>query len=738
MNPLHVLPTLSAAAIAGLIGGLATQNPVAGVVSAVPSAIVATQVAERKNDKLEREIAQIKSEREKATYKVEKLERVESDLQATIANIQQQLKIALETAKTAQEATVLLNDRNDDLECDLAAEKVGFEEAMKKYLEAIDERDEAIAQLEDYKASFQSELEAAIAEGLDAEYKRQLTEIWQQSEGLIQRAIDTALRFKEWGSAAEIYNNGLHETASNIETNAERALKQIYGTLTEEKRCQSDQIVLLNTKLAKLQQEKRGELTEPIYLPRSYQLASRVANDIAKEFWAVAEMPLEVQGVKSNNGDIKIGFGFSKTIDPSALVQTLNSHAPKIQASLRLAELGRFSKLDYANVVTVTARTEPRIKDSDISHLVGSSEEFVRYVTSNPWRYRLIADPGAGKTPTTAVMVSKMLQVGPRMANVPKGKKVPHTLVSVSYPGANSSLKDGDTYPLSAFLKYGDQTQAVKSFSDAIDDYEFRVQNPRYAEQFFHLYVWDEFDNTLSDASDPKKHATNMKKLLKQGGHNNIGYIVSGQSVMTKTIPGFMTDDRSLFTEIVIGVNKIRAYLNAYGKGKGSDATLAKLSENMDAIEQYMDSKNRLVTDSARELRLALVVAGQSPKLFFLPNFDEAVFDIDTVSNSESLAVQMQRQIESGETGKTGETTGDDSPLPKKGNAETIAEIESPASPEWILKTDSVGGLGKTGILGTTPHCPTCDIPLNKPQKDGRRYCKGCKKTISKSKFVNK
>ncbi len=735
MNFLHILPTLSAAAITGLIGGFATKNPIGGVASAVPAAIVASQVAERKNDKIEREIQNIRGDRDKATHKVEKLERVESDLTTTIANIQQQLKIALSTAQKAQEATVLLNDRNDDLECDLAAEKVGFEEAMKKYLEAIDERDEAIAQLEDYRDSFQSELEAAIAEGLDAEYKRQLSQIWQQSEGLIQRAIDTALRFKEWGSAAEIYNNGLHETASNIETNTERALKQIYGTLTEEKRCQSDQINLLNAKLAKLEREKRGELTEPIYLPRSYELGSRVANDIAKEFWAVAEMPLEVQGVKSANGDIKIGFGFSKSVDPSALVQTLNSHAPKVRATLRLAELGRFSKLDYANIITVTARTEPRIKDSDISHLVGSPEEFVRYVTSNSWRYRLIADPGAGKTPTTAVMVSKMLQVGPRMANVPKGKKVPHTLVTVSYPGANSSLKDGETYPLAAFLKYGDQTQAVKSFGDAMDDYDFRVQNPRYAAEFFHLYVWDEFDNSLGAASNAKALADKMKVLLKQGGHNNIGYIVSGQSVMTKTIPGFMTDDRSLFTEIVIGVNKIRAYLNAYGKGKGSDATLAKLSENMDAIEQYMDSKNRLVTDSARELRLALVVAGQSPKLFFLPNFDEAIFDIDAVSNSEAIAVQMQHQIESGEAGIS---SPDLSPVPGTSQAEIHIGKGSPLSQGEILKTDYVGSGKETGSWGQVPHCPTCDIPLNKPQKDGRRYCKGCKKTISKSKMINK
>ena len=723
MNFLHILPTLSAAAITGLIGGFATQNPIGGVVTAVPAAIVASQVAERKNDAIEREIENIRADRDNLVRRNERLNEIEIELGEKVEGLHEKLKIALETARKAQEATVAMSDLNDDLECQLAAEKVGLEEVLG-------ERDEAIAQLNDYRDSFQSELEAAIAEGLDAEYKRQLTEMWEQAESLINRSLSAALRMKKWGAAAMMFNDGLHETASNLETNTERALKQIYGTLNEEKRCQSEQIDLLNAKLAKLQREKRGELTEPVYLPRSYELGSRLANDITKEVWAIAEMPLEVQG-----GDIKIGFGFSKSVEPKALVQNLNSHAPKIQASLRLAELGRFSKLDYANVITVTARTEPRIKDSDIYHLVGSAEEFVRYVTSNPLRYRLIADPGAGKTPTTAVMVSKILQAGARMANVPKGKKVPHTLVTVSYPGANSSLKDGDTYPLAAFLKYGDQTQAVKSFGDAMDDYDFRVQNPRYASEFFHLYVWDEFDNTLGDADDGAAIAKRMKKLLKQGGHNNIGYIVSGQSVMTKTIPGFMTDDRSLFTEIIIGVNKIRAYLNAYGKGKGSDATLAKLSENMDVIEQYMDSKNRLITDSARELRLALVVAGQSPKLFFLPNFDDVVFDVDSVSNSEEIAVQVQHQIKSGESENLSPSI---STTPGTLQDKILAGKAFQLSPDSTFKTSYVGGGEKTENLKVKPHCPTCNVPLNKPQKDGRRYCKGCKKNISKSKMINK
>jgi hypothetical protein len=66
----------------------------------------------------------------------------------------------------------------------------------------------------------------------------------------------------------------------------------------------------------------------------------------------------------------------------------------------------------------------------------------------------LIADPGTGKTPITAVMVSEILKVGGTRGNTGKGRKIPNTLVTVSCPDVESSQKDAD-YPLEIFLKYG-------------------------------------------------------------------------------------------------------------------------------------------------------------------------------------------------------------------------------------------------------------------------------------------
>jgi hypothetical protein len=367
-------------------------------------------------------------------------------------------------------------------------------------------------------------------------------------------------------------------------------------------------------------------------------------------------------------------------------------------------------------MIVLTFRREPALKDDGAKLLAGSADEFLKYVVSHPIRYRLIADPGVGKTPTTAVMLSAILKEGCRRGNTARGKKVPHTLVSVSYPGAMSSLKDSD-YPLERFLKYGTTTAAIKSFQDALEDWQYRQQNIKFAEEFFHIRIWDELDNTINSADDPMKLSDALKKVLKQGGHSNIGWIVSGQSVMTSQIKGFKDDDRSLFTEIIIGIPKIRMYIKKYARGKNSDANLAKLERNLDDLEAYIESVNDRITDDARLLRIALIVDEKSPKLYFLPNLDNVDFDEVTISESEKKAsgilLDSQSQSAQAQSGS------------KRQNVATakLSTIE-PNEPKPTMQ----------GVA----HCPHCGNSEMSFLAEQRYKCKPCGKKISLSKVIFK
>jgi hypothetical protein len=399
-----------------------------------------------------------------------------------------------------------------------------------------------------------------------------------------------------------------------------------------------------------------------------------------------------------------------------ALVEALKRQSEAIASSLRIHKITGVRKLEIADLIVVTFRREPALKDDGAKLLAGTADEFLKYVISHPIRYRLIADPGVGKTPTTAVMLSAILKEGCRRGNTARGKKVPHTLVSVSYPGAMSSLKDSD-YPLECFLKYGTTTAAIKSFDEALEDWQYRQQNIKFAEEFFQIRVWDELDNTINSADDPMKLSDALKKVLKQGGHSNIGWIVSGQSVMTSQIKGFKDDDRSLFTEIIVGIPKIRMYVKKYARGKNSDANLAKLERNLDDLEAYIESVNDRMTDDARLLRIALIVDEKSPKLYFLPNLDNVNFDEFAISESEKKASGIL-------LGRATGTTGSASDMDVL-NSVTVSDAENlPFLPKPTMQGSAI-----------CPHCGNFDLSLHKGE---RYYCKNCKKKFAISKVVFK
>ena len=304
----------------------------------------------------------------------------------------------------------------------------------------------------------------------------------------------------------------------------------------------------------------------------------------------------------------------------------------------------------------------------------------------------------------------------------------PHTLVNVSCPDVTSSQKDID-YPLEIFLKYGDTTAALKSFDDALEDWKYRKRNTVYAQNFFQIWVWDELDNTLGSASDPKSVGAEVKNILKQCHHTGVGWIVSGQSMMTSEIPGFRDDDRELFTQIIIGTTKIRKYLDKYGKKVLSAKVASQLLKNVDSLEPYLDEKNSIITDTARLLRLALVLDERSPKLYFLPNLDQVKFDNEKVEYVITLAAQMKAQFMPNARGQVRADLGSDF-----SNTDLDRDSELP-TPHPNL---TIGGDTQNAQNAQKPSCPHCGGSDLKVVENGKRYqCGVCKTPSGRSKRID-
>jgi hypothetical protein len=196
---------------------------------------------------------------------------------------------------------------------------------------------------------------------------------------------------------------------------------------------------------------------------------------------------------------------------------------------------------------------------------------------------------------------------------------------------------------------------------------------------------------------------------------------------MTSQIPGFRDDDRSLFTEIIIGVKKIRTYLEKYGNKVLNKSLVAQLQRNLELIEAYQDDKNSSITDEAKKYRLALVLDDKSPKLYWMPNLDMASFDADQIEQ-----LNHQAKLE-----KLGKCMVSDTRKPSNDSqkSDTATLSKNQTNTTTLVKGDLVVNVPDT----PKPHCVHCGSDELKVIEKGYRYqClnDGCSKKFVAKKAV--
>ncbi|AVH68288.1 hypothetical protein [Nostoc sp. 'Peltigera membranacea cyanobiont' N6] len=682
---------------------------------ALPASFITYLVTDSKSQKL---LNDAENKNKKAGETLTKVLREFDTCKSKLANVSTQLESLKDELKEARSTINALGHNkleNTGLIAQLQAKLNQLTIQTRKDAQRIEYLE---SETEQWEFNFKSQVETESNRRFQVAKTNELEKIYTEHDLITQEAMQLFSRLQNWSEKVAHGHQSKAEIIKSLASSYNDNLDEINQSVDQERENYLEQIELLNMRVGQLQHELQGDLVEPVYGDFGFDINGKIANEIARNLFSDIRLALSVKGFQIKpDGVVDIGYGYSRSVHPKAVVEAILKHSETIAKKLGLFKITSVRKLEVTDCIVVSYRMEPAIKADEIKLMVGTPDEFINYVVSHPIRYRLIADPGVGKTPTTAVMLSEIVKAGCTRGNTGKGERVKNTLVTVSYPGAVGSLKDSN-YPLEPFLKYGDTTAAIKSFDDCLDDGNFRVKNPTFAANFFQIWAWDELDNTLNSCSEPYAAGENLKKILKQFGHNNIGWIVSGQSVMTKQIPGFTNDDRSLFTEIIIGIPKIRHYLNTYGKGKNSESNLAKLTRNLDAIEEYIDHKNELVTDDARLLRVALVVDSRSPKLYFLPNLDKVSFNYQEIEETKRLA----------RLAKSPGTIGNG------------LETESP-KPYTVSNAQMVSLPPKTTIEGscqsdTSPHCPHCGSANLKLQNDDRYRCLDCKKRTVSNKII--
>ncbi|NEQ66145.1 MAG: hypothetical protein F6K21_11695 [Symploca sp. SIO2D2] len=568
-------------------------------------------------------------------------------------------------------------------------------------------------QIVEYEETYSSELESEVQQKvdeyiasdrakLDAKYRSALME----GQAIHADAVSIAKAYEEWAEQVgqrhaerRDYILGLTKEFNGHISGIEEDWKVERGHLIT-------QIEIYTNQIARLQQKLAGDLVEPIYLKCGFSPEGQIANAVAEWLWNHQRIPLKVTGVESTDSLLTAGYSYSHSMPIQELIKAIEDNSPVIARTLGLYAIEKPHKLPIADILTLKIKRERPSRKTNTLALYRNQQEFIKYILSQPIRFRLIGEPGAGKTPTVAVMLAHLLARGFLEANTPNGRKLPYTIVEFCNPLAGISVKNSTD--LDFCLKWD---SGCKGFKGLAEEYRFRKNksNANYKNQVGYIWVADEIDNSMAELT--KDEAKPFKNSLKDGGHINIGVIVMGQSANVSTSKGLSIDDQKMMTNIYIDSVSIRTFLSQYGERFYSRKTVEKALNTLEEIELEIEEQNEVICDTARELRIAMVTAQRSPVFYQLPYFDSTVIDVASYQKNLEKVIAIR-------SGR-GETLG---------NMDVLADYQNPDYESLSTETDTSGHSpyaesGTSRDTSQRPNCPHCGSSIIR-SKGNKWECK--------------
>lgn len=575
-------------------------------------------------------------------------------------------------------------------------------QALKKQSSALEAQVAAFeSEVEEWEDEFSDRVEAAADAKFQVAKKAEIQKIFDEHDAITSQAMQLFQELQQWGQKVahghQVKREIIKEMASNYNQNldefADAARTEINGYVT--------QIELLNEKTARLQQKLNGDLIEPEYLECGFDQNGKIANAIANWLWLNRQIPLKVTGFESKSDNTLIaGFTYGRSMPQDALVKQIERDSSDIARHLGLYAIEKPQKLQVTDCLTINIKRERPAKKAANGSLYRSKEDFIKFVMAQRCFFRLVGKPGAGKTPSLMVVLSHLLERGFLNGNTPDGQKLAHTLIEFCNPLEGISVKNGDETAI--FHKWSDPKEALKALQY---EYKFRkdLANKNYKDTVGYLWCCDEFDNAVAGMG--KTELTNFMKTLRDGGHTNMGAIILGQSVMVSKSVAFTIEDQKFFTNILLDSVSIRTFLIEYGEKFYSSKAVEVALATLEAIEAEIEETNEYICDTARQLRVAMVISDKSPVFYHLPYFDSV--SIKPQQYQESLVVINNLQA-------------------TKHNTSVI---------EQMPKSFAVKELEQVVVGGClAPMCSKCGKPLRRNGKTSsgtQKYCcknSNCKK----------
>lgn len=588
---LLALATLPTAYITHLIVDTRAVRRINEVKDTLTSAQKTASEFHKKNEKLGVELA-------KSNQSIRQLELDKKQLD-------EKVKFLAESLTTCQNELPIKSNEIATLQAEITV----LQTTLTEHKEEIEELQ---AECDQWEQKFDELVDKASDEKFQIARETELQRIFDEHDAVNQQFQNIIDRTMVWADKVRASHANKSAFIKQMTRNFNETLDTVGNKIKEQEQTWLAEIELLREKVAVLQQQNAGEILEPEYLPRDFNRSTDISNGIAHSLRHFYGVPLRVNGFEETEAGLRVGYAYSKSLDPQKLLDIFEKAGKDITKSLGLYQITvSVDKLSPTFICSIkTERPKPPTDEQIYKDgLIPVSQFCDQLFIATDHRkqgkptLRVMAATGDGK----GIVVKNLLNYFTEQENWEIWLSDPVSESSEDYwhcpKMARGVSEAGKAYQMFADLHRARQAKA-----------------PTFTDRFV-LGVFDEFDKQHSD--DDKETA---KAIMTAIRHTNQRQVLIGQCAEVGD-NGWTWDSMNNCALLVLG-NSIGTLIKHLNKDMGWTITkVNKLKKEHEKFKDWANVKNEAEPDRPNEnaYRIALLVVGDKYSFLEVPSAHKGI-----------------------------------------------------------------------------------------------------------------
>jgi hypothetical protein len=541
------------------------------------------------------------------------------------ANITKQLETAQQQLIDARDYDRIYADENKTNHTRIAQLEAKIQQLEKEAVEADKDFDRA------FEEASEKRYQQIKNERIDTLF-RPYEEVVEETQSHYRELLQIVEHLKKRCRDRKQFVNGMVDETNVLLDNASDAFNDEKGNLL-------GQIELGRERIALLQQQLDGILSEPKYLNVGYALHGKIANDIAKLIYELTGIPLEVLGYKQDEEITRVGLGYSKGAEVESIIKTIESLTKEISTALKIHSITSVNLSDISPTIHLNFRKDaPKPESVEAIYKAGliPASQFcdavakaTNHKTKGKPTLRVMAATGEGK----GIAVKNLLAYFADMEGWEIWLSDPLHGSEEDYWDtpkiATDVNKSGRAYELFCKLHHERHELKQPGFTDCSV-----------------LGVFDEFDKQHSD--DDKENA---KKIMTAIRHSQQRQILIGQCAEVGA-NGWAWDDMKNCSLLVLGAS-IGSLCKHLATDMGwSTNKKNKVKREYERYSTWADNQNANNPDVPNEnqTRIALLVSGDRYQFLEVPIAHKGILKngkaiFRTTLTATSLSINTQNSV---------------------------------------------------------------------------------------------